>query len=82
MNIDTVNIDGTTYMEVDKINVSDATFAYLVNEKDKDDFCIRRIVAKDGKVFYEGLIDDKQFDLALMYFAKKHQNIISDNKKD
>lgn len=78
MNIETVDIDGITYIEVDKIEVQENTFVYLVNINNNEDFCIRKLVSRDGKIYYDGLKDDKEFDLALMYFAKKHENVLNE----
>lgn len=80
MNVESVVINNKTYLEIDKIIVQDKTFVYLVNKEDENDFCIRKLKVIDGKLFYEGLKDNEEFDLAIMYFTKKHQNIIDDEK--
>ena len=76
MNVDVGNIDNKDYIEIDKIECNGNTYVYLSNVDDMKDFCIRKIVAREGKVFYEGLKDNDEFDLALMYFIKKHKNFI------
>jgi hypothetical protein len=82
MNLESVNIDGKVYLEIDKINVDKVTYAYLVNKDNKEDFCIRRLIFKNDKYFYEGLKDDAEFNLALMYFVKKHENIVKEFKEE
>lgn len=79
MNVEVVNINGKKYIEVDKIDSNGNSYVYLSNKDDDSDFCIKKIVARDGKIFYEGLKDSDEFDLALMYFVKKHQNFIKEN---
>lgn len=78
MNVESVILNNKTYLEIDNITVKDKTFVYLVNKNDDSDFCIRKLKVLNGKLFYEGLIDNQEFDLALMYFTKKHQNIIDE----
>lgn len=81
MNVEVTNINGKNYIEIDKIEGNNNTYVYLSNKDDDKDFCIRKIVAREGKIYYEGLKDNDEFDLALMYFAKKHQNFIKEEKK-
>jgi len=81
MNIESVNLHGKIYLEIDRIVVSNKTFVYLVNKEDSEDFCIRKLKVLDGKIFYEGLKDSQEFDLAMMYFTRKHENIIFDENE-
>lgn len=78
MNVETIIIDGKKYIEIDKIDIKNETYVFLSNSVDDKDFCIRKLVSNEGEVFYEGLKDDKEFDNALLYFAKKHENILKD----
>lgn len=78
MNVETIIIDGKKYMEIDKIEVKDNTYVYLCNIDDNSDFFIRKLVKSDDKLCYLGLKDNDEFDLALMYFAKKHENLIQE----
>lgn len=80
MNVNVVSLNGKNYMEVDKIEENGNTYVYLSNKDDEKDFCIRKLVAREDKVFYEGLKDNDEFDLALMYFVKKHKNFIENEK--
>lgn len=79
MNVEVININGKKYMEVDKIDNNGNSYVYLSNKEDENDFCIKKIVAREGKIFYEGLKNEDEFDLAMMYFIKKHQNFIKKN---
>lgn len=83
MNVDVSVIDNKSYIEIDKISKNGKTYVYLINSIDKTDFIIRKLVALNGDIHYKGLDNDKEFDLALMYFTKKHESILScdDNKE-
>ena len=80
MNVDVVVLDNKSYIEVDRISIKGSVYAYLVNSIDKKDFCIRKIVSEKGSIYYYGLLDKETFDLALMYFTKKHENILLDDE--
>lgn len=79
MNVETTIIDGKKYIEIDKIDIKNETYVFLSNTVDDKDFLIRKLVSKDGKIFYEGLESDTEFDNALVYFAKKHENILKED---
>lgn len=76
MNVETVIIDDKSYIEVDTFDINGNTYVYLVNEEDDFDFTIRKLVALDGKLYFDGLDTEEEFDLALMHFAKKHTNVL------
>ena len=78
MDIETTVINNKTYMEVDKIDIKDITYVFLINFVDKNDFLIRKLKAKDGKVYYSNLDTNEEFDKALLYFAKKHGHLLNE----
>ncbi len=78
MTVDTCVIDNKTYMEIDKTTIKGDTYVYLVNSINQNDFTIRKLVANQGKIFYEGLKDKNEFQIALMYFVKKHENMLEE----
>lgn len=80
MNVDVAVIDNKSYIEIDKIKKNNKTFVYLINSIDNKDFIIRKLVAENGEICYVGLDSKKEFDLALMYFTKKHGSILSDSE--
>lgn len=80
MTFETVTIDEKEYIETDIIEKNGNSYAYLVNSEDEKDFMIRKLISKNGKIYYVGLDDDKEFDLALMYFAKKHSNLLKNEE--
>ena len=65
-------LNGINYVEVDTINEKEITYSYLVNPNDTDDFIIRKIINKEGKEYYDALDNETEYNLALMYFIKKH----------
>lgn len=82
MNVDVSVIDNKSYIEIDKIVKNGKTYVYLVNSIDKTDFIIRKLVAENGEIYYVGLDSNKEFDLALMYFTKKHEEVLSEEEKE
>ncbi len=75
MEIFSTEIDGVLYDEVDLIEVNGNKYAYLVNENDEDDFVIRKVVNEE----YTALNDKTEYELALMYYLKKHKDEIEEN---
>lgn len=65
-------MEETNYEEVESIKVSDKEYVYLVNPNNPDDFIINKISIKDGNEYYVNLDDENEYNLALMYFMKKH----------
>lgn len=78
MNVEIININGKECIEIDKIECNNNTYVYFSNKIDDNDFFIRKMIATNGRIYYEGLKDNDEFDLVLMYFIKKHQNFIKD----
>jgi len=68
--------DGIDYAVIDEIKHNENTYIYLTNINDYEDFCIRKILVENNEQFIVGLDDDKEFDLALMLFAKNHKDEI------
>ncbi len=72
------HINGKEYIEADIIEKNGSKYVYLVNTQDSYDFMIRKLITRDGKDFYCGLDDEKEFDLALMYFTKNHSKFFNE----
>ena len=68
-------IDGKEYDEIDLIEVNGNKYAYLLNENDDNDFVIRKVEDE----MYVPLKDKNEFDLALMYYLKKHKEEVKSN---
>lgn len=65
-------LNGINYVEADTIKEKEITYSYLVNQNNTDDFIIRKIINKEGKEYYDALDNETEYNLALMYFIKKH----------
>jgi len=68
--------DGIEYAVIDEIKHDNNRYIYLTNINNYEDFCIRKILLEGTEEFIVGLDDDKEFDLALMLFAKNHKDEI------
>lgn len=66
--------NGEEYAEVNKIKHNDKTYLFFVNLKNDDDFCIRKLVNKDGKEVIIGLDDRAEFDEILNIFLENNFN--------
>lgn len=71
--------DGINYIILDEISFETNRYVYLSNADNKSDFCIRKIISKDGKEILVGLSDDNEFDTAMLLFSKKHENVLKNN---
>ena len=72
--------DGIDYIIIDEIFLENNRFVYLSNINNKNDFCIRKIIIKEGKEILNGLKDDSEFDTAMLLFSKKHKDFLKNNK--
>ena len=66
--------DGIEYAEVNKIKLNGKTYIFLVNLKDDDDFCVRKLIKENGKEFFAGLDSNAEFDEVLKEFYKNNFN--------
>ena len=76
MIVNTVEIDGKEYDELDVITINDTKYAYLSSINDELDILIQRIVTKNDEEYYEALDSKEDFETALNEFYKKHKDII------
>lgn len=73
---DVVLIGDKKYIEIDRIDVDSNTFVYLVEIEVSNHFVIRKYVKIGDKEYFDGLENDKEYDIALSHFLKKHKNLI------
>lgn len=66
--------DGKEYFVIDEITENNNTYVYLTNVEDSQSFCIRKVLNEGTEQYLVGLSTDEEFDQALLYFAKKHNN--------
>ena len=62
------------YAVIDKIPTEDGNYIYLSNIKDPNDFCVRKEIKKEEKIYLIGLKDEEEVDRALNLFQEK-QNV-------
>ena len=72
MNLDFVTLeDGINYLIFEQIDYNNIKYLYLVNENDKDDFCIRKVIIEDEKQYLTAIADENELNMAIKLFAKK-----------
>lgn len=76
--VNVVELDGKTYIEVDIIKIKDKDYAFLIDENDESSILIRRVVYEGNESFYETLDSADEIKLALAYFAKNHSDMLSE----
>lgn len=80
MNVETTILNGKKYMEIDKIEINNIFYVFLSNLDDEDDFCIRKLSLENGKIYYNGLDDEKEFNKVFSEFAKKNKNFLEEEE--
>ena len=65
MIINTVEIDGKDYDEIDIITINNIKYAFLVDSNDNTNLLIQKIVIKNNEEYYEPLDSKEEFDNAL-----------------
>lgn len=74
IDVNCCTFNGKEYIEVDRIDSKEKTYAYLVNEKDEYDFMVRVVKQENGSEFYDPLSSQAEFEKALALFLKKNLN--------
>lgn len=75
--VNSCTFKGKEYIEVDRIENNGKIYAYLVNEKDEQDFMVRIVRKEENQEIYDPLANKAEFEKALAIFLKKN---ISENK--
>lgn len=66
--------DGLEYAEVKKIRYNGIIYLFLSSLENNDNFCVRKLVNKNGKQVLIGLDDEAEFDEILSIFVSKNFN--------
>ena len=69
-----INIKGINYIILDKIELNNTKYIYLVNENDEKDFFINKIVTKDNKEYITGLDSEEEAKNAMLAYVEKNAN--------
>lgn len=64
--------DGIEYLIADTEIINDVEYTLFVNINDDDDICFRKTCIKDGKRYFIGLDDEKEFEKVLLKFTMKN----------
>jgi len=71
--VNVITLDnGVDYMIVDALKVNDNNYFFLVNENDKMDFCIRKVIKENDKEYLVKLDSEEEFEDVMLAFNKKH----------
>ena len=68
--------DGIEYGVIDEITLEDNKYVFLANINNESDVCFRKIIIRENQEYIVGLENEKEFELALAAFAKKHNNLL------
>ena len=72
MELDTIKLENKEYAIIAEMNINGTNYMHLANVENPSDFCIRKVIMKDGEEIITGLDDRKEFDMAMQAFSKKH----------
>ena len=64
-------IDGKEYGIVEKLDIDNTIYAYLINLNDNEDIIIKKVINEKGEEYLTGLDSEIEFNKALMRFTEK-----------
>ena len=64
--------DGIEYLIYDTEIIDNTEYTLFVNIVDETDICFRKISIEDGKRYFIGLDNEKEFEKVLLVFTKKN----------
>lgn len=64
--------DGIEYLIYDTEIIDNTEYTLFVNIADETDICFRKISIEDGKRYFIGLDNEKEFEKVLLVFTKKN----------
>jgi len=69
-----VTLNGIEYTEINRVDKNGNTYVLLSNLDKPTDFCIKKIVKKDGIDYINGLTNEQEFNEILNLVTEKFQN--------
>lgn len=63
--------DGIEYLIVSDETIDNTKYTLFANIDNDTDICFRKTIIKDGKEYFVGLDDQKEFEKVLLTFTKK-----------
>lgn len=70
--VETIELEGEKYIIVSELKINNIPYMHLASIQDPSNFCIRKVVIKNGEEILTGLDDRSEFEMALKYFSEKH----------
>jgi hypothetical protein len=65
--------DGKEYFIIDEIDIDGVRYVYLTTDDIEQKFRVRKVQKAGNIEMYVGLDSDQEFDKAMLYFTKNHQ---------
>ncbi len=69
-----VVLDGVEYTEIHRLENNGNTYVLLSNLDSPTDFCIKKLVIKDGEPYIRGLKREEEFNEVLNLISKDFNN--------
>ncbi len=74
MEVEIVKLGNDEYIIIDEIEKDGNKYVFLSKEDDEKDLAIRKVQGD----YLVGLDDEEEFDKAMILFADKHKDLLSD----
>jgi len=65
-----VTLNGVEYTEINRLNNKNNTYVVLANLDDPSDFCIKKLITRDGLNYINGLDSEEEFKEILNLISK------------
>ena len=69
-----VTLDGVEYTEIQRLENKGNTYVLLANLDDPTDFCIKKVIEKEGTPYIKGLSSEEEFNEVLQLISNDFKN--------
>ena len=69
-----VTFDGVEYAEIHRLENKGNTYVLLSNLDNPTDFCIKKLIRKDGEPYIRGLSSEEEFNEILQLISEEFKN--------
>ena len=69
-----VVLDGVEYTEIHRLENKGNTYVLLSNLDNPTDFCIKKLVIKDGEPYIRGLSSEEEFNEVLRLISEEYKD--------
>ncbi len=81
MNIDVIKLEnGKEYGIIDTLTHNNSNYLVLVNILDNNDFCVRKVIEKEGREVIIKLNNQNEFEEIMEMFYNKHRGELINEK--